>query len=134
MKNAAKWPKTPALFFATILLQSCVVYDIKQPVTLEQAALEQKKVKIKTKTNQTFKYRNISFEDGLYYGVKRKSGEFTRVQLNDNEIIQVLVQNKSGSDWATVAVIAAPIIILLVLALTIDPTLKIDSPIGMAAN
>lgn len=133
MKNFGKWLKTIALFLVTfILFQSCVVYDLKRPVTLKQASMEQKKVKIKTKANQTIKYHYISFEDGNYYGVKRKSGEFTKVKLNDTEIIQVLSQNKSGSDWATVAAITLPVIAILILALTYEPSIEIGSPIGQA--
>lgn len=133
MKNFGKRLKTIALFLVTVILfQSCVVYDLKRPVTLKQASEEQKKVKIRTIANKTFKYHYISFEEGVYYGVKRKSGEFTKVQLNDAEIIQVLSQNKSGSDWATVAAIALPVIAILILALTYEPTFKLGSPLSKA--
>jgi len=121
MKASNTGMKTIALFFATVLLfQGCVVYDFNNPVTLEQAFQEQKKAKVKTNTNQTSRYKYISFEDGQFYGVKKKSGEFIRVPLDNNDVIQVLVQNKSASTWVTVAVIAVPVIAVIIFALTFD--------------
>ncbi|MGB5430110.1 hypothetical protein, partial [Eudoraea sp.] len=84
MKILSKWLRTAALYFTTvILIQGCVVYDLKNPVTLNQAFEQQNKVKVKTITYETIKYRYISFEDGQFYGVNKKSGEFIRVPLDN---------------------------------------------------
>ena len=74
MKTLKKWLKTIALFLtALILFQSCSVY--KTPVTLEQAVLEQKEVKITTASDESVKYKYIVYEDGQFYGVKNNPGE-----------------------------------------------------------
>ncbi|WP_297798245.1 hypothetical protein [uncultured Eudoraea sp.] len=135
MKILSKWLRTAALYFITvILLQGCVVYDLKNPVTLNQAFEQQKKVKVKTNTYETMKYRHISFEDGQFYGVNKKSGEFIRVPLDNTDIIQVFVQNKSASTWVTVAVIAVPIIALAIIAIVLSQDSIIDPDFLSGAN
>ena len=133
MKAIRKWFSNIPLFLVTaILFQGCVVYDLKNPVTLDQASEEKKKAKIKTNTNQTSIYNYISFENGKFYGVETKSGKLVRVPLNKNDITEVLVQNKSASTWATIAVIAVPVIAMTIFALTYDPAVSVDGIIGKA--
>jgi hypothetical protein len=133
MKAIRKWFRTiPPFLVTAILFQGCVVYDLKNPVTLEQASQEKKKAKIKTNTNQTSIYNYISFENGQFYGVKTKSGELARVPLNKNDITEILVQNKSASTWATIAVIAVPVIAITIFALTYDPAINVGGLIGKA--
>jgi hypothetical protein len=133
MKAIRKWFSNIPLFLVTVILfQGCAVYDIKNPVTLDQASEEKKKAKIKTNTNQTSIYNYISFENGQFYGVETKSGKLVRVPLNKNDITEVLVQNKSASTWATIAVIAVPVIAMTIFALTYDPAVSYDGLFGKA--
>ena len=61
-------------------------------MTLEQAVLEQKEVKITTASDETVKYKYIVYEDGQFYGVKNNPGEDVRFSINVDEVYEVLVK------------------------------------------
>ena len=66
------------------------------------------------------KYKYITYEDGMFYGVKKKtSGELVKTPLNQENIVRILIENKSASTWATVAVIAIPIIAITIVFLSV---------------
>jgi hypothetical protein len=88
------------------LFQSCVVYQ-KTSLSLEQAAKEQLKAKVKTNTNKTYKFQRIGFEDGEFYGLQKTKGEIVRVSLQDNEISKILLQDKTMS---TILDIGLPVV------------------------
>ena len=98
--------KTIAWFLtALMLMQSCVVYNVKAPTTLEKASQEQIKTKITNTNGQDFKYKYITYEDGVYYGVNKKSGELIKTPLSEQEVSKVRLQNKSASTLVTIAAI-----------------------------
>ena len=108
MKELNKRLKAIALFLSgLILLQGCVVYH-KTPTTLEQASQEQVKTKITTAKKSIRHYKYIDFEGDTFYGVKKKSGDFIKTPLNEEEISQVFTENEKASKWATVAAIGIP--------------------------
>ena len=112
--------KTIAWFLTVLMLfQSCVVYH-KTPTTLEKASREQIKTKVTNTDGITSNYRYITYEDGDYYGVKKKSGELVKTPLNEQEIAEVVLTNKTASTWLTVGVIALPVIAVVVIAATAE--------------
>ena len=121
MKALKKWLKDIALFLtALIVFQSCSVY--KTPVTLEQAVLEQKEVKITTASDEIVKYKYIGFEDGQFYGVKNNPGEDVRFAINVDEVYEVLLKKGGLSTWAWIAIIGGVLIItVIILALSVNP-------------
>jgi hypothetical protein len=99
-----------ALFLTALMFfQSCVVYH-KTPTTLEKASQEHIKTKITNAEGETFQYKYITYEDGVFYGVSKKSGELVKTSLDETYINKLLIKNKSASTWVTVAVIGVPII------------------------
>lgn len=87
-----------------MLFQSCVVYH-KTPTNLEKASQEQIKTKISNTNGQDFKYKYITYEDGVYYGVNKKSGELIKTPLSEQDVSKVRLQNKSASTLVTIAAI-----------------------------
>ena len=111
--------KTPlkiiAIFFIAItLLQSCVAYS-KNPVSLLQAEQSKKRVKMKTSSNQTYKFKQIVLEEEQFYGLKKEKGEIVRIAIHNNDANKVFLHSKSKSTWTTIAVIAVPVITLAIL-------------------
>ena len=120
MKALKKLFKIIALFFtALILLQGCVAYQ-NTAVSLEQAVQEQKPVKVNTIPNETYYFKQIGFEDGQFYGLKKVKGETVKIPIDNNEVYKVFLHSKRKSTWTTVAVIAVPVITLAILAATWD--------------
>jgi ATP-dependent Zn protease len=106
--------KATALFLTALLLfQSCVVYH-KTPTTLEKASQEQTKTKVTNTNDEKSIYKYITYENGIFYGVNKKSGELIKTPLDKDYISMVLTKNESASTWASVAIIAVPIIALVV--------------------
>jgi hypothetical protein len=115
MKTLREKIRTVALLFtALILLQGCVAYQ-NTAVTLEQATQEQKKVKVNTTSNAPYTFKYITYEDGQFFGVKKKSGDIVKLPLLKDDIIKILIQNKSASTWGTIAVIVVPLIALVII-------------------
>ena len=109
--------KTIAWFLTALMLfQSCVVYH-KTPTTLEKASQEQIKTKVTNNEGETIKFKYIAYEDGVFYGVNKKSGEIIKTPLDKQYVETVLIKNKSASTWVTVLVIAVPIIAIVIIAL-----------------
>ena len=101
----------PVLLSCILLFQSCVVYD-KTPVSLEEAALQQNKTKITTTSEDTFKYAYISLENGVYYGLKKKSGKMVKSSLRPEEISEIRVKDNTSSTWVSLA-FAAGVVLLI---------------------
>jgi len=108
---------TTLLLTTLILFQSCVVYH-KTPTTLEKASQERIKIKITNKEGETFKYKYITFEEGQFYGVHEPEefGEFVKVPLDSEDIINVRTKNKSASTWVTILVITVPALAIVAIA------------------
>ena len=90
---------------ALLLFQSCVVYH-KTPTTIQQASQEQIRTKIIKTNGEISKYKYITSEDGTFYGVKLKSGEWIKTPLDQKEIAQVLTKNISTSKTLTIVVLS----------------------------
>jgi len=86
------------LFTLLILFQSCRVYH-KKSVTLDQAVIEQKRVKIKTVDNKTLKFKKIIHESGEYYGIKPSTFMDTiyKIPLDQNKLQNIRMHNKTLS-------------------------------------
>lgn len=117
MRAIKKRLNTIAFFLtASLLFQSCVVYH-KTPTTLAKASQERIDTKITNSKGEAFKYKYITLEDGVYYGVYRDydaPGDLVKVPLREQETEMVLMKNKSASTWATAGMIAVPVIAVLV--------------------
>ena len=88
MRKLKKSLKVIALFLSgLILLQSCSTY--KSPVTLQQAAEEEKAVKIVTVDDDSYKYKYIVYEDGELFGVKDNPGEDVKFPITVEEVEEV---------------------------------------------
>ena len=81
-----------------ILFQSCRAYNWHS-ASIEEAAKDGRRVKIKTKGNKTLKYKRVIYEKDKFYGLKRK-GE--RILIDPNNIKKVRLQNKTVSIIKTV--------------------------------
>ena len=118
MEALKKRLKFIAWFLTTLMLfQSCVVYH-KTPTTLEKASQERIKTKITNIEGETFKYKYVTFEEGQFYGVHEPEefGEFVKVPLESEDIINVRTKNKSASTWVTILVITVPALAIVALA------------------
>ncbi len=103
MKKIKKRLRVIALFLSgLILLQSCSAY--KTPITLEQAAQQEKAVKIITVDDDTYKYKYIVYEDGQFYGVKDNPGEDVKFPINAEEVADVLMRGEGLPTWAIVVI------------------------------
>ncbi|WP_372794674.1 hypothetical protein [Lutibacter sp.] len=135
MKAIRKHLKIVTLFFSfTFLLQSCKVYHTKT-VTVDEAILSSKRVKVNTYRNDTYKFEELRKDDGKLYGItKKKSGtakdlsfqgyeeddnsKYVKILLPDTIVKEVYLQNKTMS---TVVSIAVPLLIIIGLAAIIQP-------------
>ena len=100
-----------------MLFQSCAVYH-KTPTTLEKASHEETKTKVTNTDGAIFKYNYISFEEGQFYGVHEPEefGEFVKVPLESEDIINVRTKNKSASTWVPLLVITVPALAIVAVA------------------
>lgn len=90
--------KSISLFLTfLILVQSCRVYH-SDSVTLEKALVERKRVKIKTKSGKTLKFKEIIKDSNQYYGITRKD----KFLIIENNISSVRLQNRTLSGILTV--------------------------------
>ena len=104
MKTTKKYLKTIALFCATLIFfQGCTVYK-SVPISIEQAVQNESKVRVKTNTNEKFKFSRIGIEDGNYYGVKKSKGVIVKTPLDQNFINTINEKDKTVSTIATVGV------------------------------
>lgn len=79
-----------------ILFQSCRVYQHRS-VSLKTAYDKGRRVKIKTKGDQIYKFDRIVFENESFYGVKKKRKKLLKTLLNPNELKSVRMHNKTMS-------------------------------------
>ena len=118
MKKIKKRLKVIALFLSgLILFQSCATY--KTPVTLEQAAQDEKSVKIITVNDDTYKYKYIVYEDGQFYGVKDNPGDDVKFPINAEDVAEVLKKEGGLPTWAIVVISALGGIALFIAILAI---------------
>lgn len=113
MRTIEYRPKPIAFFLTALLLfQSCVVYH-KTPTNLFQASQETIKTKVVNANGEISKYKYIAFEDGQFYGVKKKSGELIKTPLNQQDLAKVLTKDKSVSTLLTIALLVSTGVVLI---------------------
>jgi len=111
---------------ALMLLQSCRVYHSKT-TTVEEATLFPQHIKIKTTSDETYKFQSVIREDGKLYGITWRRGstanklseqvvlvfgkdkDKVKILLDENTIREYHLQNKTMS-------ILIPILIPIFLA------------------
>jgi hypothetical protein len=79
-----------------IFFQSCRVYH-KKNVSLEEAMVGQKRVKIKTNDGKKLKYKSIVLDSSQYYGVKVVKGISVRTLIDPSTIKWLRLHNKTMS-------------------------------------
>lgn len=97
MKTYSKYSSNFVFLLSLLcIVQSCRVYK-KQAVSLDDAVVAEKRVKLKTTDGKTLKYKSVLIEDGQYFGIKRVYGEDVREPINASDIEIVRLHNKGLS-------------------------------------
>lgn len=110
MKFIRTFIKKIAFILSLLLLfQGCTVYQ-KAAITLEEAYQANDKVRVETKIGEKFKFNYIDFEEGVFYGVKDKYGEITKLPLDSNYIERIKLKDKTGSILASILI--PPILVI----------------------
>ena len=92
------------LLTALMLFESCVVYH-KTPINLAQASEEHIKTKVVKTNGEVVKYKYIIYEDNQFYGMNRRSGEWIKTPLNQEDLSKVQTKDNTGSTLLTIAVL-----------------------------
>ena len=110
MKTIKKQINSIALILSVlILLQGCTVYK-SVPVSLEQAANSETKVKVLTNSNEKLIFKRIGVENGSYYGVKKVKRNMVKIPLDKKMLNKINVKDKTMSIILSVGI---PIALLL---------------------
>jgi len=104
----------PVALAMLILFEGCTVYK-KQNVTMQAAAQEQVRTKVKT-TNENFSFRYITYENDNYYGVKKSNGELNKIRLDEEYIESIHLKNKPLSIFLTIILPVALFIAVVAVA------------------
>ena len=107
------------LFIILMFFQSCVVYE-KSSVSLEWAAQQERKAKVKTINNQTYKFKLIRFENDQFYGIQKVNGEIIKTPLQSDKLNKIQLQNKSTSTVATITTVIGSLIGVILVWYFID--------------
>jgi hypothetical protein len=113
------------LFSLLILFQSCVVYE-KSSVSLEWAVKQERKAKVETITNQTYKFKQIKSDKDQFYGIQKLNGDIIKTPLQANEINKIQLQDKSTSTIATITTVLGSLIGVILAWYVIDTGYFID--------
>jgi hypothetical protein len=89
------------LFVIAMILQSCTAYKITS-VSLDHAAKTEKKVKLKTKSNNTLKFEKVDFEDGKYYGIKKVNRDVVKIPIEESNLSSIQVKDRTSSTILTI--------------------------------
>jgi hypothetical protein len=104
MKTIKKHLKSVALILSMLIFfQGCTVYK-SVPVSIEQAAQNDQKVKVITKSNEKLKFNRIGVEDGNYYGVKKSNGVVVKTPLDQNFINTIKKKDKTLSTILSIGI------------------------------
>ncbi len=104
MKTLKKQFKSVTLIVSMLILfQGCTVYKPTN-VTLDEAVKSEVGVRVKTKENQTLKFKKIVFDDGQFYGIKKNKGDLIKNQINEQEVKIVQLKNRKKSSFMSIAV------------------------------
>lgn len=102
------------LLTISLLFGSCHVYQ-KIPVTLEEAAVSNQRVKITTVNNKKLFFKRIEKTDSTYYGLQESGLDIIKKEIKREEIQQVQIINKPKSRLLTIASVTVSIGILVAL-------------------
>lgn len=110
MKTIRKHAESLSLLFTILMFfQSCVVYE-KSSVSLESAAKQERKAKVETIHNQTYKFKLIRFENDQFYGIQKVNGDIIQTPLEADKLNKIQLQNKSTSTIATITTVLGSLI------------------------
>jgi hypothetical protein len=118
MKKTKSNLKLITLLLSVLLFQSCKIYQAK-PITSDEAVEFQRNVKIKTTTNETYKFESLQKEDGKLYGIAKSNSrtakklkdkiiksnsnnKFVKILLPDDFIDKIYYQDKTMSTVSSV--------------------------------
>ena len=118
MKKTKSNLKLITLLLSVLLFQSCKIYQAK-PITSDEAVEFQRNVKIKTTTNETYKFESLQKEDGKLYGIAKSNSrtakklkdkiiksnsnnKFVKILLPDDFIDKIYYQDKTRSTVSSV--------------------------------
>ncbi len=105
----------PGHLALVILLQSCQVYN-KTSVSLEEASQTELRAKVISKDEEKLKYKRILSENQEYFGLKKKNGNWVKFPLEEQNIEELLLQDKKKSTWGNILLfIGIPLGMLLIL-------------------
>ena len=111
--------KISLVFAILILLQSCSIYRNKN-ISIEEAAQSEKRVRIKTKDDETLKFKKILFLDGAYYGVKATYKGEERILLQPDSLLRIQPQNKGLSILVGAAATVVTVFVVSVLVIGVS--------------
>ena len=73
----------PFLLTFIVLLQSCAIYNSRTS-TKEDAILSENKVKVKSTTNVSYRFKKLIEEDNQLYGIAKRQSSKSKQVYNDN--------------------------------------------------
>lgn len=116
--------KIPFLLALLLLLQSCNVYN--KPTSLEAAVVADEKVKVITTNDQKYIFKRLVYENDRLIGIAKRGsvtatklagmpaetdGKFTRFDISNVEIDEIILRNESSSTVLTVVTVAASLVV-----------------------
>ena len=101
------------VLLATILLQSCVAFH-KTSIPLNDAQ-NQGMVKVTTTYGKQMEFTNLYIKDSIYYGVTKTMD----LRLDESQILEVYLKNKTKSTVQTVFAILVPVVIFSMIILAV---------------
>ena len=120
MKTIRKYMESLVLLFTILMFfQNCIVYE-KSSVSLEWAAQQERKAKVKTINNQTYKFKLIRFKNDQFYGLQKVNGEIIQTPLDADKLNKIQLQNKSTSTTATITTVLGSLIGVILVWYLID--------------
>ncbi len=111
------------LFVLLLLFQSCTIYR-KSPVSLKEAAKEQKKARVQYNNYEIYRFQRIVEKNSHFYGVKKEKGELVKSPIEANRLDNVRLHNESLSTILSIFVpvaIIGGIILIAANSITVDP-------------
>ena len=111
---------------SVFLLQSCKIYR-KKTATTDEALDFQKRVKVVTSTNKTYKFKKLIKEDGQFFGLTKRNSKiakelsdlvsqysykkgYVKISLSDDFIKEIHLLNKPATVNVTAVTINAAVI------------------------
>ena len=80
----------------TFFIQSCSIYKTS-PVTLNEAFTQERKTKIELNSGEKIILEKIEFTNNVYYGYAIIRNQTIRIPLNESEIKNIHVLDKSST-------------------------------------